>query len=74
MKFVTRLLNCMIRSGAVYVVLIEGILTQIHMKGDITYQGNYRNIIVTPVLLTILEHILNCRHNKILEGTQSMLQ
>ena len=36
--------------------------------------GNYRGITVTPVLLKVLEHILNSRHNKHFHNTQSRLQ
>ena len=55
-------------------VLKEGILTPIYKKGDPTNPGNYRGITVTPVLLKVLEHVLNRRHNKIPEETQPKLQ
>ena len=60
--------------GTVSVVLKEGILTPIFKKGDPSNTGNYRGITVTPVLLKILEHILNARHSQILMNTQSRLQ
>ena len=44
------------------------------LEGDPTSPGNYRGITVAPVLLKVLEHVLNTRHNKILEETQSKLQ
>ena len=72
--FITSSLNCLIRARAVTAVLKEGILTPIYKKGDPTNPGNYRGITVTPVLLKVLEHVLNRRHNKILEETQSKLQ
>ena len=55
-------------------VLKEGPLTPIYKKGDPTDPGNYRGITVTPVLLKVLEHVVNSRHNEILETTQSRLQ
>ena len=55
-----------------------------HSKGRYTYSkfqnwdksnpSNYRGITVTPVILKILEHVLNKRHNDILPDTQSPLQ
>ena len=68
------LLGYIVRKNAVTAVLKEGILTPIYKKGDPTNPGNYRGITVTPVLLKVLEHVLNRRHNKILEETQSKLQ
>ena len=50
------------------------VLTPIFKKGDPSNPGNYRGITVTPVLLKILEHILNARHSQILMNTQSRLQ
>ena len=55
-------------------VLKEGILTPIFKKGDTSDPGNNRGITVTPVLLKILEHILNARHNAIFMSTLSRLQ
>ena len=49
-------------------------MTPIFKKGDTCDPGNYRGITVTPVLLKILEHILNARHNEIFLSTQSRLQ
>ena len=60
--FVTGLVNHMIESKTVSVVLKEGILTPVYKKGGSTDPGNYRGITVTPVLLKVLEHILNNRH------------
>ena len=55
-------------------VLKEGINTPIYKKGESSNQGNYKGITVTPVILKVLEHVLNFRHNKILNPTQSRLQ
>ena len=55
-------------------VLKEGILTPIFKTGDPCTPGNYRGITVTPVLQKILEHILNTRHNRLFQDTQSRLQ
>ena len=49
-------------------------MTPIYKKGDIGDPENYSGITVTPVLLKILEHILNVRHNEIFAGTQSCLK
>ena len=72
--FLTCFLNYVIDMGTVSVVLKEGILTPIFKKGDPSNPGNYRGISVTPVMLKILEHILNARHSHILMNTQSKLQ
>ena len=68
------LLNYLISSRSISVVLKEGILTPIFKKGDPSVPGNYRGVTVTPVLLKVLEHILNSRHNKHFHNTQSRLQ
>ena len=73
-EFVTGMLNCLITAKAVSTVLKEGLLTPIYMKGDPTDPGSYRGITVTLVLLNVLEHVVNTRHNEILEATQSRLQ
>ncbi|MCG8110719.1 MAG: reverse transcriptase family protein, partial [Candidatus Thiodiazotropha endolucinida] len=73
-EFLVPLLNYLIDSKTISVVLKEGILTPIFKKGDPSNPGNYRGITVTPVLLKILEHILNSRHNRILQDSQSRLQ
>ena len=73
-EFVTGMLNCLIKAKAVSSVLKEGLLTPIYKKGDPADPGNYRGITVTPVLLKVLEHVINARHNQILEATQSRLQ
>ena len=51
-----------------------GILNSVFKKGDPTNPGNYSGITVTPVLLKILEHIINTRHNHIFAPTQSRIQ
>ena len=73
-QFLTDSLNHLIQTRRVSVVLKERIVTPIYKKGDPTLPGNYRRITVTPVLLKVQEHILNIRHNKILDPTQSSLQ
>lgn len=55
-------------------ILNEGILTPVYKKGDPTNPSNYRGISVTPILLKIIEHVLNTRHNPPLLKTQSKLQ
>ena len=66
-------LNYLISTNNVSAVLMEGILSPIIKEGVTCDGGNYRDITVTPVVLKILEHILNTRHNVIL-STQSRLQ
>ena len=73
-EFLTAFLNYLISVKKVSAVLKEGTLTPIFKKGDTCDPGNYRGITVTPVLLKILEHILNARHNEIFLSTQSRLQ
>ena len=73
-SFLTDMLNHLIQTKRVSVVLKEGIVTPIYKKGDASLPGNYRGITVTPVILKVLEHILNTRHNTILEPKQSGLQ
>lgn len=73
-EFLTSFLNYIISNKSVSVVLKEGILSPVYKKGDPSNPGNYRGITVTPVLLKILEHILNARHNRIYQDTQSRLQ
>ena len=73
-EFLTGLLNAMIKARTLSVVLKEGLPTPIYKKGDSSDPGNDRGITVTPVLLKVLEHILNFRHNRIMESTHSRLQ
>ena len=73
-EFLTSFLNYIISTKKLSVVLKEGILTPIFKKGDTSDPGNYRGITMTPVLLKILKHILNARHNEIFMSTQSRLQ
>ena len=73
-EFLTAFLNYLISVKKVSAVLKEGTLTPIFKKGDTCDTGNYREITVTSVLLKILEHILNARHNEIFLSTQSRLQ
>ena len=55
-------------------VLKSGLITPIFKKGEKTNPANYRGITVTSILLKVVEHILNRRHNAQLEKTQSHLQ
>ena len=73
-NFLTDLLNYLLKTKKVSSILKEGIITPIYKKGESSNPGNYRGITVTPVILKVLEHVLNHRHNKILEPTQSRLQ
>ena len=72
--FLTELLNYLLKTKKVSSILKEGIITPIYKKGDSGNPGNYRGITVTPVILKVLEHILNRRHNEILNPSQSRLQ
>ena len=72
--FLVELLNYLIKAKKVSSILKEGIITPIYKKGDSSNPGNYRGITVTPVILKVLEHVLNHRHNAILNPTQSRLQ
>ena len=73
-EFLACFLNYMICTKTVSIVLKEGILHPVFKKGDPSDPGNYRGITVTPVLLKILEHIVNSRHSLILEPSQSRIQ
>ena len=68
------LLNSVLLQGKIPAVLKKGIITPVFKKGDPSIPGNYRGITVTPVLLKLLEHVLNNRHKKILRPSQSLLQ
>ena len=70
-KFLLDLLNYMVRQSHISPILKEGILSPIFKKGDKSNPSNYRGITVTPVILKILEHVLNERHNQILLDSQS---
>ena len=51
-----------------------GTISPIFKKGDNKEPDNYRGIAVTPILLKVIEHVLNQRHKHILYSTQSRLQ
>ena len=51
-----------------------GTISPIFKKGDNKEPDNYRGITVTPILLKVIEHVLNRRHKHILYSTQSRLQ
>ena len=74
LNYLLTLLNHMVDKKKVSPVLKEGLLTSIFKKGDKSDPADYRGITVTPVFLKILEHVLNQRHNKVLNKTQSKLQ
>lgn len=67
--FKTDFLNHVTVTKHISIVLREGILTPIYKKGDVSDPGIYRGIPVTPISLKILEHVLNNRHNQILDRT-----
>lgn len=46
----------------------------IHKQGNMQDPANYGGITVTPIIITVLEHVFDKRHNHILEPTQSRLQ
>ena len=62
-NFLTDLLNYLLKTKKVSSILKEGIITPIYKKGESSNPGNYRGITVTPVILKVLEHVLNHRHN-----------
>ncbi len=72
--FLCELLNYILKEKHISPVLKEGLLSPVFKKGDSTNPSNYRGITVTSVILKVLEHILNKRHNEILDVTQSQLQ
>ena len=51
-----------------------GTISPIFKKGDNKEPDNCRGITVTPILLKVIEHVLNQRHKDILYSTQSRLQ
>ena len=55
-------------------MLTVGLVTPILKKGDSSDSANYRGITVTTVLLKVIEHVLNIRHNAILDAFQSRSQ
>ena len=73
-KFLLDILDYMVRQSRISPILKECILSPILKKGDKSNPSNYRGIAVTPVILKILEHVLNKRHNQILLDSQSRLQ
>ncbi|MES9904845.1 MAG: reverse transcriptase domain-containing protein [Sedimenticola sp.] len=72
--FLQDLLNHMIKQKHISPILKEGLLTPVFKKGDVANPSNYRGITVTSVILKVLEHIVNKRHNLILDESQSKLQ
>ena len=72
--FLTDMINYIFECKQVPSVLKEGLVTPIFKKGDRSDPANYRGITVTTVLLKVIEHVLNIRHNAILDASQSRLQ
>ena len=72
--FLTDMINNIFECKQVPSVLKEGLVTPIYKKGDRSDPANYRGITVTTVLLKVIEHVLNIRHNAILDASQSRLQ
>ena len=72
-EFLTCTLNYMI-STKTFSYSKEGHTELSLRKGDPTNPGNNRGITVRPVLLKILEHVINTRHNHIFAPTQSRIQ
>ena len=55
-------------------MLKEGLVSPILKKGDRSDPANYHGITVTTVLLKVIEHVLNIRHNAKLDPSQLRLQ
>ncbi len=64
----------LLKDGRVPPFLKEGVLKPVFKKGDNSTPTNYRGITVTPVILKVMEHVLNRRHNLICDPSQSKLQ
>ena len=73
-NYLRNMVNYVFERKQVPVALKEGLVTPIFKKGDKADPANYRGITVTTVVLKVIEHILNRRHNPILEKSQSVLQ
>ena len=71
--YLLNLVNFIFASKKVPQVLKSGLITPIFKKGEKTNPASYRGITVASILLKIVEHILNRRHNAQLEKTQSHL-
>ena len=72
--YLVDLVNTIFRIGKIPDTLKEGLHTPVYKKGDSANPSNYRGISVTPILLKVVEHILNTRQKPLLEPTQSVLQ
>ena len=72
--FLRNLINYVFQRKQVPEALKEGLVTPIFKKGEKSDPANYRGITVTTVILKVIEHILNRRHNTFLERSQSTLQ
>ena len=72
--FLPNLVNYIFDTKQVPPVLKGGLVTPIYKKGEKTDPANYRGITVTSIMLKVVEHIMNKRHNLILGESQSRLQ
>ena len=66
-QYLRNLINYVFEQRHVPAALKEGLVTPIFKKGDKTDPANYHGITVTTVFLKVIEHILNRRHNTILD-------
>ena len=73
-QYLRNLINYVFEQRHVPAALKEGLVTPIFKKGDKADPTNYRGITVTTVVLKVMEHILNRRHNTFLDKSQSSLQ
>ena len=73
-QYLRNLINYVFEQRHVPAALKEGLVIPIFEKGDKTDPANNRGITVTTVVLEVIEHILNRRHNAILDKSQSSLQ
>lgn len=65
-----QIVTSIFQKGTTPTYLKEGPITPIHKKGDIQDPAKYRGLPVT----SIIEHIINTRHEPILNPAQSKLQ
>ncbi|MEW8547096.1 MAG: hypothetical protein AB2693_26575, partial [Candidatus Thiodiazotropha sp.] len=72
--YLVNLVNFIFAAKRVPPVLKSGQITPIFKKGEKTNPANYRGITVTSIILKVVEHILNKRHNARLGESQSHLQ
>lgn len=73
-QYLKDVLNHIIKEKHIAPILKEGLLTPVFKKGEVANPSNYRGITVTSVIQKDLEHIMNKRHNLILDKMQTRLQ